>query len=217
MEQFIGCDAHKKFSVFVAMNERGEYGRAIRVDHDRERFRAFLAKLPPGSQVALETSGSYYWMVDEFERAGHQAHLAHARTAKRRMEGRHKTDERDTRGLAMLLRNGTLPEVWIPPRELRDQREMFRLRMCLVEARSQVKNRIHGTLLRYNVALKAKDIYGVGGRQELASRLAELPEWTRQSVLKQLETVDYLQLQISDCEQLLESLLESNVDRKSVV
>ena len=31
MEQFIGCDAHKKFSLFVAMNEDGEYGRAIRV------------------------------------------------------------------------------------------------------------------------------------------------------------------------------------------
>src|ERR1035437_5159385 len=38
------------------------------------------------------------------ERAGHQAQLAHALTAKRRMEGRHKTDERDARGLAMLLR-----------------------------------------------------------------------------------------------------------------
>jgi transposase len=213
MEQFIGCDAHKKFSLFIAMNERGEYGRALRVSHDRERFRAFLAELPAGSHIALETSGSYYWMVDEFERAGHQAHLAHALTAKRRMEGRHKTDERDTRGLAMLLRNGTLPEVWIPPKELRDQREMFRLRMCLVEARSQVKNRIHGALMRYNVGVRAEDIYGVGGRQELANQVTELPPWTRQSVWKQLETVDYLQMQIEDCEQLLETLLESNVER----
>ncbi len=126
MEQFIGCDAHKKFSLFVAMNEDGEYGRAIRVGHDREVFRAFLEDLPPGSQIALETSGSYYWLVDEMERAGHRPQLAHALTAKRRMEGRHKTDERDARGLAMLLRNGTLPQVWIPPAELRDQREMLR-------------------------------------------------------------------------------------------
>ena len=108
MEQFIGCDAHKKFSLFVSMNEDGEYGRAIRVGHDREVFRTFLKDLPPGSQIALETSGSYYWLVDETERAGHRPQLAHALTAKRRMEGRHKTDERDARGLAMLLRNGTL-------------------------------------------------------------------------------------------------------------
>ena len=26
MEQFIGCDAHKKFSVFVAVNEKGQAG-----------------------------------------------------------------------------------------------------------------------------------------------------------------------------------------------
>jgi hypothetical protein len=51
-------------------------------------------------------SGCYYWIVDEMERAGHQPHLAHALTAKRRMEGRHKTNDRDAKGLAMLLRNG---------------------------------------------------------------------------------------------------------------
>jgi hypothetical protein len=34
----------------------------------------------------------------------------------------HKTDKLDAKGLAILLRNGTLPEVWIPPGELRDQR-----------------------------------------------------------------------------------------------
>ena len=50
-----------------------------------------------------------------------------------RMEGRHKTDERDARGLAMLLRNGTLPRVWIPLAELRDQREILRWRMSFLQ------------------------------------------------------------------------------------
>ena len=30
MEQFIGCDAHKKFSVFVAVSEKGHAGEALR-------------------------------------------------------------------------------------------------------------------------------------------------------------------------------------------
>src|SRR5437764_691296 len=136
MEQFIGCDAHKKFSLFVAMNERGEYGPAVRVSHERQSMRRFLESLAAGSKIALETSGSYYWLVDEMKRAGHEAQLAHALTAKRRMEGRHKTDRKDAQGLAMLLRNGTLPRVWIPPQELRDQREMLRLRMTLVGMRT---------------------------------------------------------------------------------
>jgi transposase len=213
MEQFIGCDAHKKFSLFIAMNQEGGYGKPIRVPHDREQMRAFLEALPAASKIALETSGSYYWLVDEMERAGHQAQLAHALTAKRRMEGRHKTDERDARGLAMLLRNGTLPQVWIPPSELRDQREMLRWRMCLVESRSQIKNRIHGVLLRYNVQATASDLYGAAGREELQALWAELPEWTRQSVDEQLETIDHLDQQIEDCEQKLESLLEASAER----
>jgi hypothetical protein len=71
MEQFIGCDAHKKFSVFASMNERGEYGPSIRVGHEREVFRQFLRELPVKSQIAIETSGCYYWLVDEMEQAGH--------------------------------------------------------------------------------------------------------------------------------------------------
>ena len=46
MEQFIGCDAHKKFSVFVAVNEKGQAGEALRVAHDRQLYREFLARLP---------------------------------------------------------------------------------------------------------------------------------------------------------------------------
>jgi len=34
--------------------------------------------------------------------------------------------------------------VWIPPSELRDQRELLRLRVFLVRLRTRVKNRIHG-------------------------------------------------------------------------
>ena len=47
MEQFIGCDAHKKFSVFVAVNEKGQAGEALRVAHDRQLYREFLGRLPP--------------------------------------------------------------------------------------------------------------------------------------------------------------------------
>ena len=56
MEQFIGCDAHKKFSVFVAVNEKGQAGEALRVAHDRELYREFLAQLPAHSAIAVEAN-----------------------------------------------------------------------------------------------------------------------------------------------------------------
>jgi len=213
MEHFIGCDAHKKFSIFASIDEKGEYGPTFRVRHDLEVFRKFLKELPAGSKIALETSGCYYWMVDEMERAEHIPLLAHALTAKRRMEGRHKTNERDARGLAMLLRNGTLPVVWIPPAELRDQREMLRWRMCLSQMRTQIKNRIHGVLQRYNLDIAVSDLFGDGGRVKLLARQGELPPHSRQSVLEQLKTIDSLETQIGECERILEEILYPSVER----
>ena len=213
MEQFIGCDAHKKFSVFASINEKGEYGKTIRVGHDREEFRNYLKCLPPQSKIALETSGCYYWIVDEMEECGHVPQLAHALTAKRRMEGRHKTNERDARGLAMLLRNGTLPVVWIPPKELRDQRELLRWRMWMSGTRSRTKNRIHAVLQRYNVAIEYSDLFGDSGRSELMLRLGEIPQYSRESVIEQIQTVDWLESQILVCEQQVERMLEPSVER----
>src|SRR5262250_2039755 len=129
MRHFIGCDAHKKYSLFVAVDEAGQTKPAVRVNHDRESYRAFLRGLPASSSIAVETVGNWYWIVDEMQQAGHQPRLAHARKAKLMMGQLDKTDKLDARGLATLLRNGSLPEVWIPSRETRDQRELLRLRM----------------------------------------------------------------------------------------
>lgn len=55
MEEFIGCDAHKKYSVFVVVDERGRVGRPVRVGHtDRKQFRGYLQSLPAGSPIAVE-------------------------------------------------------------------------------------------------------------------------------------------------------------------
>jgi len=212
MEQFIGCDAHKNFSVFVAVNEKGHAGEAFRVAHDRQLYREFLARLPPHSSVAVEASRNYSWLVDEMERSGHRPKLANPLEAKRRMGLTHKTDKLDARGLAILLRNGTLPEVWIPPSELRDQRELLRLRIFLVRLRTRVKNRIHGTLARFNVQVPGADLFGVAARLELGARLPELPLHSREAVEQELATLDFLETQIKSAEQRLEAIMKVSVE-----
>ena len=212
MEQFIGCDAHKKFSVFVAVNEKGQAGEALRVAHDRERYREFLARLPPRSTIALEASGSYSWLVDEMERSGHRPKLCNPTEAKRRMALTKKTDKLDAKGLAILLRNGTLPEIWIPPSGLRDQRELLRLRIFLVRLRTRVKNRIHGTLSRHNVHIPGADLFGVASRAELGTRLPELPIHSREAIEQELATLDFLEMQIQSAERRLEAIMKVSVE-----
>src|SRR3990172_9769878 len=113
----VGCDAHKHYSRF-----------------------------PPGTPVALETVGNWYWIVDEIEQAGCVPLLAHAQMAKKMMGHVHKTDKLDAEGLAILQHLGSLPTVWIAPGEIRDERELPRTRMALSKVRTMLKNRMHSTL-----------------------------------------------------------------------
>jgi transposase len=212
MEQFIGCDAHKKFSVFVAVNEKGQAGEALRVNHERPLYREFLGRLPPGSAIAVEASGTYNWLVDEMERAGHHPKLCNPLEAKRRMGLSNKTDKLDAKGLAILLRNGTLPEVWIPPSELRDQRELLRLRIFLVRLRTRVKNRIHATLARCNIQIAGSDLFGGEARLQLTERLPELPDHSREAVKQELETLDFLEAQIKSAEKRLEAIMKVSAE-----
>lgn len=205
---YAGCDAHKRYSLFVLMNERGPVGRPIRVEHDRILYRRFLEDLPRGTSIAVETIGSWYWMIDEMEAAGHNPILAHARKAKLMMGQINKTDKLDAGGLAQLLRNGTLPEVWIPPKEVRDQRELPRMRMALVRIRTTLKNRIQATLAKYAITIDdTSDVFGKKGRAILAGRLAELPPQTRFSVEMELGLLDQVGDQIGRSEEQIRGVV----------
>jgi transposase len=212
MKEYIGCDAHKKYSVFVTVNELGKFGPAVRVNHDREGYRQYLARLPAGSAIALEATGHWYWLADEMEAAGHQVHLTNAGEAKKRMGGTHKTDKLDARGLGILLRNGTLPEVWIPPADLRDQRALLRTRVRLVRIGTGLKNRVPGAWDRYGLQSEGiSDLFGKLGRQHLAGCLESLPPHTQQSVERELGVLDSLQPEIEVLEEHIEKTVKPSV------
>jgi transposase len=209
MKYYIGCDAHKKYSVFAGVGEAGEIIPAQRVEHDRESYRSFLNGLPAASQIAVESVGNWYWLIDEMEKAGHVPILVNAGKAKLMMGNINKTDKLDARGLAVLSINGTLPAVWIPPGELRDQRELARMRMFLVHIRTGLKNRIHATFAKYAITFQeVSDLFGVRGRNLIEKRLVELPPETRNSVKEQLKLLDQLQRQISEAEERIWQIVE---------
>jgi transposase len=201
MKQYIGCDGHKQYSVFVAVDEAGRARPAQRVPHEGTAFQDFLRSLPPGSPIALETSGHWYWMVDAMEQAGHRPLLVQARKAKLLMGLGNKTDQLDAKGLATLLRNGTVPTVWIPPAALRDQRELPRLRMTFVRIRTALKNRIHAAFAKYGVSWSGvSDVFGKRGRELLAQRLPQLPAETQRTVRDELALLEPVQDQIDGLE-----------------
>ncbi len=142
------------------------------------------------------------------EQTGHIPLLTNAGKAKAMMEQINKTDKLDAKGLALLLRNGTLPSIWIPPGELRDPRELPRMGMTLVRIRTMLKNRIHATLSKYAIEIdEVCDVFGVTGRRLLKERIRELPPQTRHSVEKQLELLDDVEGQIKESEAQIKAVV----------
>ena len=190
----VACDAHKHYSLFAVRDAAGQIVQRTRVNHAPGAIRAFLSQFPPGTPVALETVGNWYWIVDQIEEAGCLPLLAHAHSAKLRMAYVHKTDRLDADGLSMLLHNGTLPLVWIPPGHLRDERELPRTRMAFSKVRTMLKNRIHSTLAKYALSLDSdSDIFAPKWRPQLSALLQQLPAETRRCVDQELQLLDLLQ------------------------
>jgi transposase len=211
MKHYIGNDAHKKYSIFVTVNENGKTCSPERVPHDKELYRKYLTTLPAGSPIAIESVGNWYWMIEAMEQAGHKPILVHPRKAKLLMGLINKTDKLDARGLAMLNLNGSLPSVWIPPAELRDQRELSRMRMSMVGVRTQFKNRIQATLAKYAIVInEVSDIFGKTGRILLSEAIKELPPETRNSVEEQLVLLDQVSGQIEKIEKHIREVVREN-------
>lgn len=192
--QYIALDAHKRYTLASVEHRTGGVVREARVVHERGAIQQFLNQCDPGSPVAIETVGNWYWIVDEIEAAGMAPQLVHARKAKLMMGMLNKTDRLDARGLNRLQRNGTLPTVWIPPAELRDQRDLPRTRMVLSQHRVRLKNRIHATLAKYALGVPAgTDLFNHGGRAVLADLVVQLPAHTQfatDTLLTQLDLVE---------------------------
>lgn len=202
MKEYIGCDSHQRYSVFVRVSSKGEAGPAERVENDRSVLRRFLRRLPPGSPVAVEASGGWYWLVDEIEAAGLDPRLADPKEAKQRMRGRNKTDELDARGLGYLLYEGRLPEVWIASAELRDLRGLLRTRLAMRRQTTFLKNRISAAIRRYGLREdECSDLFAGAGRIHLSNYIGWLPQQTRFAAQEEWALLDETEKHIERLEQ----------------
>ena len=209
----IAFDSHKHYTLASIEGAKRKLLHEGRIEHRKGAIRNFLTQWKPGSPVAVETIGNWYWIVDEIEAAGMLPQLVHARRAKLMMGNVNKTDKLDARGMNLLQRNGTLPTVWIPPADLRDKRELPRTRMVLAKSRVRLKNRIHSTLAKYALTMpEVSDIFGSRNRPALNAQLDQLPAYTRYAIGQLMDQLALVQKQIDDIEEHMSQALESTPD-----
>jgi hypothetical protein len=66
----IAFDSHKRYTFARVENKDGQQVEEFRINHKRGEIARFLDGQQPGSPVAIETIGNWYWIVDEIEQAG---------------------------------------------------------------------------------------------------------------------------------------------------
>jgi len=146
----VGIDLDKHSSQIAILTEDGEVVQQ-RLANDVTRLEEFFGDLPPHTPVAIEASGTWWWLVDLLERLGHDPILSHPKQTKAIAAARLKNDRVDAERLALLLRGDLLPTVWIPPAALREARELVRHRIQLVWVRGVIRNRLQAMLARRNL------------------------------------------------------------------
>jgi transposase len=146
----VGVDLDKRNSQIAVLTEDGEV-RQQRLANDVAGLEKFFAQLPPHTPVAIEASGTWWWLVDLLERLGHDPILSNPKQTKAIAAARLKNDRVDAERLALLLRGDLLPTVWIPPAALREARELVRHRIQLVGLRGVIRNRLQAMLARRNL------------------------------------------------------------------
>ncbi len=208
--QYIAFDAHKHHTLAMVESPDGRVVREGRIPHERGALARFLRGCEPGSPVAVETIGNWYWIVEEIEAAECEPKLVHAHKAKLMLGMLNKTDTLDARGLNRLQRSGTLPTVWIPPGALRDRRDLPRTRMVFVRQRTQLKNRIHATLAKYALTIPdVSDLFGKRGREWLRAHLEELPPQTAYATERLLDQVEALHQEVHLFEERMAEVFEA--------
>ena len=171
-----GLDVHKKIIV-CAVRCRQESGKLLAevrsfgtMTRDLRALADYLESWHV-THVALEATGVLWKPVWNVLEGRFALLLVNPRHLKK-VPGR-KTDASDAQWIAELLQHGLLRGSFVPPRPLRDLRDLTRHRAQLAGEHTRVANRIHKLLEDTNIKLGAvaSDVLGKSGRAMLRALL----------------------------------------------
>jgi transposase len=192
VENCAGIDVGKKFLAVCVLTgpadrkpvaEVRRFGTSVR---ELERLRAWLIETKC-TEAVMESTGSYWKPVFNILEGALKMILANPEQVKA-LRGK-KTDPNDSRWLASLLRHGLVQGSFIPPRDIRELRDLTRRRRTLVGEGASERNRIQKVLEDANVKLGnvLSDVFGTSGQAMLeallenkqnAAEIAKIGHWS---------------------------------------
>jgi transposase len=172
-----GLDVHKR-TVVACVRRLEADGR---IDQEVRTFGTMTADLLNladwlaacgATQVAMESTGVYWRPVFNLLEARFTLLVVNAQHIKQ-VPGR-KTDVKDCQWIAQLLQHGLLRPSFVPPRPIRELRDLTRQRTQLIRQRAIQANRLQKVLEDANIKLAgvATDILGTSGRAMIRALIA---------------------------------------------
>src|SRR3984893_10511718 len=149
IERCAGIDVGKKFLAVCVMvgplegEPRVEIRKFGTIRVELERLRDWL-KQQEATHVVMESTGSYWKPVFNALEDAVKVYLANPQEVKNRKG--HKTDNKDGWWLAHLLRHAMIHPSFIPPRTIRELRDLTRHRKRLLGAGTSERNRVQKVL-----------------------------------------------------------------------
>lgn len=206
---FVGIDYHQDSVQVCVMDAQGQVvaNRSLpsRVDWIVEFVEMWTLKTP---EVAIECCCGAANLAEELRRRGWLVRLAHAGYCNRMKQNPDKTDHSDAYMLADLVRIGYLPEVWLPPNEIRELRRLTRHRQELVDRRRETKLRIRA-ILRDERQQSSYRAWSVAWFSWLADEV-QLGEESRWVVQQHLAELEYLGRRIREVEERMQQATSDN-------
>jgi transposase len=149
-----GIDLHKSSLEVATMRADGdEVLREARMPACERALGSYLGQWPLSRhRVVVEATGSWYWVADTLRERKAELKLAHPGKVVAITAAKVKTDRADARTLLSMLRLNMVPEAHVISPELRELRDLLRMRLRLVEKRTSTLNSIARLLEKYNRA-----------------------------------------------------------------
>jgi len=168
-----GIDVHKNSVMVCVLTPVGQSQMAVKkrkfrtFTRDLKQLRAWLKNCRV-TDIAMESTGQYWrplWNLLE----GEFSRLLLVNPQHIKGLNGYKTDPKDAQWIADLLEGGKLRGSWVPPRAIRELRDLTRQRVNLLEDLNRVKNRVEQWCQSGNIKVSsvATDLFGMSGRKML--------------------------------------------------
>ena len=152
-ERYLALDIHREYILVGGWNEKKEWiltPRRVSI----EKFPEWAKKnIREGDIVVLETTTNVWTVYDIVAALASRVLVANAAEVWELAGARVKTDKEDIKRLLKLLVGGIVPEVWVPPMEVRELRAFVSYRSRLVTTSTMIRNRLQSLLHKHNLLL----------------------------------------------------------------